>query len=1813
MADDPTPELARTRSRKGLTRSMTRSRVRTLGSSSKTTALPQEEPEEQDRKSLAEMAPGVLGDQMDVHHRVAGEVPVTGASTDTESIAFHGDQPLLILTDTDGRAEGGEGDGQFAAVVKEKGGDGRTAAYLNSDGTTETIEFDRLSHVALPWDPKLRSAPGILLRDVRVMQHLKARLGAMEQLRAETEVTMGEGAVDNAVSHAAHLEMQVERAEGALENAEKWSKSLKEMRDKEKEREKAAASGDPAAAAASKGKFDSNLMFGGAGGGSNEFQPKFVRKSEEEEKLISLRWVKSDQETRPTQGRELKNATLSKALRRGQMRFGVPELDDFEHHGNVLSPGDVRADDFVLAGTSWFFPAPPAIGLAWAESPEKPAHGRELKNTKASSALSAAIASGTTMFTEDELEDFGLMQKDLRDDDFIFAGNAWFTPAEDSKLKVTEKGRAVLWMHLTGWKAYVDLLALRGIVDDAKRRSLEEGLKPKVKQQVRMVLPMMSEMSEVLKDLGKIDTDLIRLQMLRDISFDELKEREKQLKTVNHWMKTYKSWIESDDESVKAPTPRALENVGKHLEKVYDTFSSLQKLANNVTVDLLEDLAETSLKKCGAAGLRRYHPGQVLSVRKDRQRGARWVEVVVRSSDTNGKHKLKAVNGGFFSNFKLPLHPWNHAPLVLHASNFETLLSWYVGSLAEEHSVVIDPVLGHPMDVLEMCAFTTIKVETSGDKSMDEKMRDVAKKRLEEAEAEKEAEAEAVAKAERLGKPVKPPKKKKKKGLLIDEIIDVTDATTLSTYLRVLHDNLGKGDAIASPAVSEQSDKHLKMLRTPTRSSQIDAPPEPDAKKPSVSYKDDAVGQGTLVLVTGPSSSGKTFLLHQLVMQELERDGNALVSSASELVPIVVRLKLLARKMETDENVFSTAWNWIDAYLRLEYGADSELYLMLRQAMMARRALLLLDGLDEGGDKRMLIERHLVEVVAPQGHVTVLTSRPQGYTDFVFEGFPHLSLQPLTEEQQVEYLAMRLGDNCEGVLNFHADASLERLPDEAPSASGDDEVQQPAIATSEAPMELVTSNPFILLLVASTAIMLQDQGDTMPSTVAEVYGLACTAMIRNVEASDAWSSPPQTPSNLEALIETVFFVGHLAGKREITLVELERAVQLLAPSMEVDALQDLIYAFDGGLVQNAVPLFGVLQDRPLRLEPAHPAIQEYFVAKAIMNKRTALNSPPWKWSIWWSNVVTLGAELGDEFCYGLFHGVGFKDNDSLELELHQKINGHRETVLRAIAQMGRVASFISATKNGIEAREMATLLSGSMPHLKYLELANNQIGLDFYGEPLGARWTKFAKKPALDGGTLMVCEKLSKELQKGKLEFTVEELDEFEIREFAEGNFIKDNRKPPGWYMPSPEILPGPPNEGMPPLADAISQGRLPKLKGLELRGNHISEDAMELLSRAIRNGNTPHLVSIITDKFEVNDERSTYVNFANANLNNEDLSILTELILNGALPHCTMFNLIGNDFTLGAAEQLVEALKTPTFMRWTALQAKPEASSDREIVGDPFLQDSLRSGQLTFSRAEVRRMTDIAGRSWDCFTYAPPAEEVEKTLFGGGGPPVYFQPEQARAIFSLLPQVQLPDAKSLTYRDQMFSDVDAFLLSESIHSARSMDALQSIELDGNRITTKGFTHLVTVLESVEIPNLTTLSLPKNKIDDEGLRTLCVALSQGKFDKLEVLMLQDNAFGDDGVKWLLEAVQKKGALPQIRTLLLGGKKSMSQDTTNRLADIISAVEPVTTPAYGKATGAHKYWTSLNKLSVLDHAGTAVADACVARDIDFVHSDHAFQS
>ena len=94
--------------------------------------------------------------------------------------------------------------------------------------------------------------------------------------------------------------------------------------------------------------------------------------------------------------------------------------------------------------------------------------------------------------------------------------------------------------------------------------------------------------------------------------------------------------------------------------------------------------------------------------------------------------------------------------------------------------------------------------------------------------------------------------------------------------------------------------------------------------------------------------------------------------------------------------------------MRLEHG-DSELYRMLSQAMMARRAVLLIDGIDEGGKARERIERHIAEVLAPQGHVLIATSRPAGIDEARFARFHRLSLSGLSHAQQQQVLEHRLG------------------------------------------------------------------------------------------------------------------------------------------------------------------------------------------------------------------------------------------------------------------------------------------------------------------------------------------------------------------------------------------------------------------------------------------------------------------------------------------------------------------------------------------------------------------------------------------------------------------------------------------------------------------------------------------------------------------------------------------------------------------------------------------------------------------------------------
>ena len=168
------------------------------------------------------------------------------------------------------------------------------------------------------------------------------------------------------------------------------------------------------------------------------------------------------------------------------------------------------------------------------------------------------------------------------------------------------------------------------------------------------------------------------------------------------------------------------------------------------------------------------------------------------------------------------------------------------------------------------------------------------------------------------------------------------------------------------------------------------------------------------------------------------------------MVPILIKVQQLQRRLIDQPDDFGTAWNWVDAFLRLKYHDQPAVYHFLRQALLSRRVLLLLDGLDEGGAKRDEIQRHVTEVLAPQGHVMLCTSRPAGVTEKSFPGFHRLYLSPLTEQQQQEALEQRLGATAVAPLLEY----LERMP------VGDDG-------------QHVTSNPLMLSMTASVYALRQ--------------------------------------------------------------------------------------------------------------------------------------------------------------------------------------------------------------------------------------------------------------------------------------------------------------------------------------------------------------------------------------------------------------------------------------------------------------------------------------------------------------------------------------------------------------------------------------------------------------------------------------------------------------------------------------------------------------------------------------------------------------------
>jgi Tfp pilus assembly protein PilF len=155
----------------------------------------------------------------------------------------------------------------------------------------------------------------------------------------------------------------------------------------------------------------------------------------------------------------------------------------------------------------------------------------------------------------------------------------------------------------------------------------------------------------------------------------------------------------------------------------------------------------------------------------------------------------------------------------------------------------------------------------------------------------------------------------------------------------------------------------------------------------------------SLLLILGPAASGKTTLLKTLVMETVY----GYTDFVPILMPVIEVLTMLHKcKREEGESV-------VIAYLRHKFPQHTNLLL---QMMQMRRVLFLVDGMDESGTKRDVVQDFVTAELLEPGHKTIITSRHGGYTSDAFRQCELVELLPLSAEQQATMVHRRVTDEA---------------------------------------------------------------------------------------------------------------------------------------------------------------------------------------------------------------------------------------------------------------------------------------------------------------------------------------------------------------------------------------------------------------------------------------------------------------------------------------------------------------------------------------------------------------------------------------------------------------------------------------------------------------------------------------------------------------------------------------------------------------------------------------------------------------------------------
>ena len=141
-------------------------------------------------------------------------------------------------------------------------------------------------------------------------------------------------------------------------------------------------------------------------------------------------------------------------------------------------------------------------------------------------------------------------------------------------------------------------------------------------------------------------------------------------------------------------------------------------------------------------------------------------------------------------------------------------------------------------------------------------------------------------------------------------------------------------------------------------------------------------GERHLLLILGPAASGKTTVLKTFMMEMVHR--------YADFVPVLMPIIEVAPILDKcDRNAGESV---VAVFIRRKYPQHAHLLL---QMMLMRRAVFLLDGIDESGTYREAVEDFITVELLEPGHKTIITSRHSGFTSDAFRQCRLVELLPL--------------------------------------------------------------------------------------------------------------------------------------------------------------------------------------------------------------------------------------------------------------------------------------------------------------------------------------------------------------------------------------------------------------------------------------------------------------------------------------------------------------------------------------------------------------------------------------------------------------------------------------------------------------------------------------------------------------------------------------------------------------------------------------------------------------------------------------------------